>query len=353
MHARRGATVSKNHTVAIDQTGETFTVAPNVYVLDAALESDISYPRYCKTGVCGSCKSILVVGDIEHDSHTQVALSDDERNLGRFLACRARPKTDCTVAFIPRDVVPRFNNKIREVDCRVIAVERATHDVSIIRMEAETKRPFIFTAGQYASVALGDLPARDFSMASRPGERWLEFHIRGQQGSDIATYLKNDLQIGAKARIKGPSGTAYFREYHGTDILAVAGGTGIAPIKSIVDMALTAGVRQPIEVYFGVRAERDVYLADHFSSLATKYSNLKFTLVLSDEKKVKKGRRTGFVSDALDADLETGRNVRAYVAGPQAMVEATFKVLDRAGVRRKNCFADYFEMRRAAASSRL
>jgi CDP-4-dehydro-6-deoxyglucose reductase/ferredoxin-NAD(P)+ reductase (naphthalene dioxygenase ferredoxin-specific) len=319
-------------------------------VLDAALDAGISYPRYCKTGVCGSCKSILVAGTIDHDSHTQVACSDEERGLGRFLACRARPTSDCTVALIPRDVVPRFVNVAREYPCRVAAIEPATHDVVIVKLTIATGGPFVFTAGQYAHVTFDRLGAREMSMANRPGDPTLDFHIRCVPGSDVAAFVADKLRVGKTATVKGPYGNAFFREYHGTEIIAVAGGTGIAPIKSIVDMALTAGVRQPLALYFGVRTERDIYLEDHFRGLAAKFPNFTFTLALS-EAKSGRSRRTGLVSDALAADLAPGRNVRVYFAGPPPMVEATAKVLERAGVRRKNWFADYFDHKRAAVSA--
>ncbi len=340
----------KFHTVTIDQTGASFAMPADQFVLDAALDAGISYPRYCKTGVCGSCKSILIAGTIDHDSHTQVACSDEERGLGRFLACRARPTSDCTVALIPRDVIPRFTNVAREFPCRVEAIVPATHDVVIVKLAIVAGGPFVFTAGQYARVAFDGFAVRDLSMANRPGDPTLDFHIRCMPGSDIAAFIEQKLRVGTTARAMGPYGNAFFREYHGTEIIAVAGGTGIAPIKSIIDMALTAGVRQPLELYFGVRAERDIYLEDHFRGLAAKFPNFTFTLALS-EAKPGKNRRPGLVSDALAADLAPGRNVRVYIAGPPPMVEATAKVLEKAGVRRKNWFADYLDHKRASASA--
>jgi CDP-4-dehydro-6-deoxyglucose reductase/ferredoxin-NAD(P)+ reductase (naphthalene dioxygenase ferredoxin-specific) len=136
-------------------------------------------------------------------------------------------------------------------------------------------------------------------------------------------------------------GTSSWRRRHTGPILAVAGGSGLAPIKSIVETALTSGARQPIRLYIGGRAERDLYLLDHFAALAARHPNLSVTPVLSQADGPTE-RRTGFLADALSADLADLDGWKAYLAGPPAMVESCVDALAARGMARGDCHADAF-----------
>ncbi|MCW5773845.1 MAG: oxidoreductase, partial [Rhodospirillaceae bacterium] len=211
--------------------------------------------------------------------------------------------------------------------------------------------PFDFSAGQYAQVIFGPaagegrLPPRDFSMASRPGDDVLEFHIRLVPGGAVTPYVAEKLRPGETVRVVGPYGNAFYRSRHTGPILALAGGSGLAPIKSTVEEALATGARQPIHLYFGVRAERDLYLLDHFAALAARHPNLKFVPVLS-EPDGPTTRRTGYLSEAVGKDFAAAEGgldgFKAYLAGPPIMVETSTLVLKHLGLARQNCHADAF-----------
>ena len=142
-------------------------------------------------------------------------------------------------------------------------------------------------------------------------------------------------------RVEGPLGTAHLRDNHRGPILAVAGGSGLAPIKAIVESALAGGAQQPIHLYFGVRAERDLYLEGHFRALTEQHPNLTFTPVLS-EPDGPTGRRTGYLADAVAADFADLDGFKAYLAGPPIAVETTVGKLRAAGMRRRDIHADAF-----------
>ena len=332
--------MTKSHQIHIRETGETFTAAEGEYILDAALRQEIWYPRYCRNGVCGSCKTTLVAGDIEMDEYRVTALNPAEHGLNRILACRARAKSDCDVAFIPRDTMPRFSHPVSDVTCTVKAIEHATHDVRVLKLTLAAGSAFIFTAGQYANVRFDGLEPRGLSIASRPGDEDIELHVRCVDGGELSEHVKNELKPGDTVYLNGPQGKAYLREVHNGAIIAVAGSIGLAPIKSIVDMALTAGLRQDIHVYLGFRDERDIYYEDHFRALEARAPNVQVNIVLS-ETRAATSRRTGLIADAIAEDLGPLKGARAYLAGPPAMIDAALPVLQRIGVRRKNCFADH------------
>jgi ferredoxin-NAD(P)+ reductase (naphthalene dioxygenase ferredoxin-specific) len=142
-------------------------------------------------------------------------------------------------------------------------------------------------------------------------------------------------------RVSGPFGTAYLREQHSGPILAVAGGTGLAPVRAILLTALAKGMPQPIHFYFGVRTERDVYGEAELRALAAKHPNLKVHIVVT-QSPVAAGHRSGLVTDAVAADFADLRGFQVYMAGPPAMVDAATELVARLGVQPRDMHADAF-----------
>lgn len=237
---------------------------------------------------------------------------------------------------------------LRRLACRLATLEQVTPDIRILQLKIIDGGPFAFSAGQYARLAFDALPARDYSLASRPGEPFLEFHIR-DMGDGASRYVAQHLRPGEAVGVEGPFGDAYLRHDHPGPVLAIAGGSGLAPMKSIVETALAGGMRQPIHLYFGARDEADLYLERHFHDLAARHVNLRYVPVLSTPSRPT-GRRTGLVGAAVAADFRDLRGCKAYLAGPPAMVESAMGVLYRRGVRAEDMHADpfYSEAEKAA-----
>ena len=209
-----------------------------------------------------------------------------------------------------------------------------------MRLEIASGGPFDFSAGQFASVTFDGCPPRDYSMANVPGDPILEFHIRRTVGGATSLHVAEKLSLGDSVRVEGPFGTSYLRETHRGPIIAVAGGSGMAPIKAIVERALQKNLPQHIYCYFGVRTERDLYLHDDFAKLAGSHKNLHFIPVLSEGDGLV--RRCGLVHDAVAADFDEVDGCKAYLAGPPIMVEAATRLLEQRGMRRIDIHADAF-----------
>lgn len=308
-------------------------------ILAAALRAGLPYPHGCRSGNCGACKSELFEGEVELAPYSKYALADSERAAGLILACRAAAWSDCRVA--PLDPEDSAVHPSRVLDCETVSIAAATHDIRILRLAIRGGGPFDYSPGQYAQVAFPGLPARDYSMATPPAGDTLEFHIRLVAGGAVTPFVLNDLRPGMRAKVSGPLGTAHYRARHKGPILALAGGSGLAPIKAIVEAALAGGASQPIRLYFGVRDERDLYLEEHFRGLAERHSNLRFVPVLSEPSAATR-RRTGFLADAVAADLGDLDGWKAYLAGPPIMVETATATLRKKGLRRQDCHADAF-----------
>jgi len=326
------------HHVRIAALGRTIEVVEGETILAAALRAGVNYPAACESGTCATCKSRLMAGEVRMLQHSPFALSAEERAQGLVLACVSLPLSDCVITH--DDLAGLATPAVATMAGRVVGLSDATHDIKRIMVEP-VGGTFEFLPGQFARLRFGTLPERDYSMASLPGEAPLEFHIRLIPGGAVSAYVHRTLRLGDIVSVHGPFGTAFLRPEPAGPILAVAGGSGLAPIRSIVGSALRAGITQDIHLYFGVRDERDLYLGDDFRILERRHPNLHFLPVLS-QPSGQTIRRRGYLADILREDLRDLRGWIAYLAGPPVMVETCEAALFPLGLSRDCCHADPF-----------
>jgi CDP-4-dehydro-6-deoxyglucose reductase/ferredoxin-NAD(P)+ reductase (naphthalene dioxygenase ferredoxin-specific) len=328
-----------SYRVSVRQLESPFTVEDGQTILDAAFAAGFDYPCGCQSGNCGACKSALLSGDVELAPYSEFALTDEEKAAGQILACRAMPQSDVELAWLEGDEVAAHPQ--RRMTCTVEALEPLTHDIRRVALRIQQGGPFTFSPGQYAQLQFDGCPERDFSMANQSDQDTLEFHIRAVVGGAVSQHVLSRLKPGDTVRVFGPRGVSVLREQHRGPIVALAGGSGLAPIQSIVERALTLGLKQPIRLYFGIRDERDLYYEDRFKALAAQHPNFTFTPVLSEPAGTT-ARRIGFLADVLAADFKTLDGAKAYLAGPPIMVETCIIVLQKLGLKKEHCHADAF-----------
>lgn len=313
--------------------------AGRLRILEAALDAGVPYPHGCGTGECGSCKSQLICGDITMDRYSPDALSDAERERGLILACRTRLVGDATVRWLsttaPQPMV--------KLDARVFAIFRVAHDVMVLTLSLPAGQKLDFRPGQFAKLRFGKLPARSYSMASQPENGLLEFHIRTVPNGLVSSYVAQRLEMGEKVEVRGPFGDAHWDEELGRaaqPLLLLAGGTGMAPIVSVLDAALRQGVAgRQIHVYHGVRSEQDLYTGSQMAARAKEHG-FRFVPVYSE--RAVGGARSGFLHDALAEDFQSLMGTVIYVAGPPPMVEAVKTVAIGRGADAERMRSDPF-----------
>lgn len=262
--------------VNLPQAGRAVPVEPEQTVLASALASGVDYPHVCRSGRCGSCKSRLASGTVTMLTHTRFSLTDEEKAAGLILACRAVPQSDVTATWSRGDA--GAERPLKRLEALVTSVSPVTHDIVRLLVTLGDE-DLAFSAGQYVKFTVGEGLARDYSIASMPGGRELEFHVRMVPGGAVSTHIHEYLWVGDIVMVEGPFGEAHLRALHTGPILAVAGGSGLAPIRSIVETALSSGMRQPIRLYFGVREDRDVYDLDVLERLARGHENFSYQIV--------------------------------------------------------------------------
>jgi CDP-4-dehydro-6-deoxyglucose reductase/ferredoxin-NAD(P)+ reductase (naphthalene dioxygenase ferredoxin-specific) len=228
----------------------------------------------------------------------------------------------------------------RVMRCRVLELQDLTHDIKAVRFAVEAGGPFVFSAGQYAQIEFAPGLSRHYSMASTPQDDELIFHVRHMPGGRTSGYVAKDLKVGDKVKVSGPLGIAYLRERHNGPVLLVAGGSGLAPIQSILHSMLERGHAAPVSLYFGVRSERDVYHEALLKDLAACHRNFSYTVVLSEQKGAP-GRRYGPVHQAIELPSNPDATM-AYLAGPPVMIEAAMALLGERGLLPRQIHADAF-----------
>jgi CDP-4-dehydro-6-deoxyglucose reductase/ferredoxin-NAD(P)+ reductase (naphthalene dioxygenase ferredoxin-specific) len=310
--------------------------AGRLRILEAALDSGVPFPHGCGSGECGSCKSRLIDGEVSCDRYSPDALSDEERAAGLILACRSRPVTDVTVKWLSTAAaLPMV-----KLDTNVVHIERASRDVVVLTLGLRDGQRFDFRAGQFAKLRFGKLPARSYSMASQPGQGPLVFHIRILPDGKVSGPVGRDLRAGDPVEVRGPFGEAYWDGVKSTRLMLLAGGTGMAPILSVLDAALRGG--QPtrgIQVYHGVRTEADLYASDLLHQRANEHG-IRFVPVFAEGKPA--SGRSGHLHEALARDVTDFADTCIHVAGPPPMVDAVMDLAVNRGAAPERIRADAF-----------
>lgn len=325
--------------IKISSWPQTIVARKNETVLEAALREGVPYPHNCRSGECGECKTKLLNGDVKHDPYSKSELSDSERKDGYVLACRSRPTSDVEVAF-DQSAPPTISIPVKHYKAQVRSIERLAHNVTCVRVSTSGKT-MKYLAGQYADLSIGKLPDRSFSMANSPGQGELEFHIRHVPDGLVSGYVSQNLGVGEKIFLKGPYGTSYFRDSFVGTMILVAGGTGLAPVLSILKQALEQDYSQHISVYFGVQQERDIYCEQELQQIAQQHSNVTVQIVLSNSLE-QRSKRTGFLHDAIDQDFKDLTGAKVYAAGPPPMIDALQELVLKKGVNEQDIHCDPF-----------
>jgi CDP-4-dehydro-6-deoxyglucose reductase, E3 len=249
---------------------------------------------------------------------------------------------DMTQIRAQADTAPTLSAPQRFVST-VLRVDQLAPDVIGLVMAPPANLRFSYRPGQYLSVLLADGQRRSFSMASAWGlGRPIELHVRQRPGGCFTDAVLSALQVGDQLQCEGPFGHVDWREGTGPAIL-MGTGTGLAPLKALIEHALAAGGQRPIHLYWGGRAPADLYLKAHFHHLAAYHTRLRFIPVLSRPPADWAGRR-GYVQDAVAEDFANLHDADLYACGSPTMITAARERLaDRSGFDEDRFVADAFE----------
>jgi CDP-4-dehydro-6-deoxyglucose reductase len=333
---------ASEYTVRIEPHGRTIRVRSDQPVLEAALGSGLNLPHSCKSGHCSSCRARLVSGEIHYPNGRTAGLTPQEAQQGYVLLCQARARSDLKVEV--RIIANASEAEIKTLPCRIARLERLAPDVMQVFLRLPAVERLQFQAGQYLDVLLEGGRRRSFSIASPPHDSdQIELHVRRVPGGGFTGTVFESFQAGSLLRIEGPIGQFIYRESAAPAVL-VAGGTGFAPIKSILRHALERGSTREFHFYWGARRAGDVYEGELVRGWARRFPQLRFTPVLSEvDTAADPGLRAGWVHEAVLADFPSLAAFDVYAAGPPAMIEAIRATFPAHGVNEDRLHFDSFD----------
>jgi benzoate/toluate 1,2-dioxygenase reductase subunit len=286
-------------------------------VLDAAFRARINLPMDCSDGVCGTCKCRAESGRYDlGDDYLEDALSDDEKSSGLVLTCQMVPQGDCVIA------VPASSSACKTGQSRFAATVSKVeqhHDAAVVlELDVDATAP-VFLPGQYVNIDVpGSAQHRSYSFSSAPGESRISFLIKKTPGGVMSSWLES-AHTGNKVELTGPLGSFYLRAVE-RPLLFLAGGTGLAPFLSMLEVLARANSQQKVHLIYGVTRDLDLVQVDAIDAYAAKLSNFSYATVVADADSAHP--RKGWVTQHMPAEALNDGDVDVYLCGPPPMVDA-------------------------------
>ncbi len=329
--------------VKVEPSGHQFNVEAGETVLEAALRQGVALPYGCRNGACGACLGKLLSGEVSYPEGSPPALGDAEQAAGQAVLCQAVAESDLVIE--SREAEQAQDIEVKILPSRIAVMQRLNHDVMLLKLKLPETERMQFLAGQYIDILLKDGRRRSFSLANAPhDDDYLVLHIRHIEGGDFTGEVFDKMQLKDILRIEGPHGQFCLREDSNRPLIFMAGGTGYAPIKGMLDHMLAMGIQRPVHLYWGARAREDLYLHQEAEALAALHDNIRYTPVLSEPKDSDNWTgRTGYVHDAILEDYPDLSEYEIYAAGPPAMVYAGRDALPAHGLDLSRYYSDAFE----------
>ena len=367
--------------IRIQSSGREFTVEEKETVLAAALRQGVMLAYSCRNGACGTCKGKLVSGELDYGTYESRAMSEAEKENGHALFCQAKPLSDLVIE--AKEIAAAKDIPIRIMPARVVQMEKLADDVMRLSLKLAEGQRLQFLAGQYIDILLSGNLRRSFSLSTSPlSDELLQLHIRHVPGGHFTDHVFGKMKEKDLLRFQGPFGMFFLREddvQGSTNVgrsqhpasrgistsmyvtgdrmsratserpaILVAGGTGFAPIKGILEYVFAKGITRPLHLYWGVRAKRDLYLADLPAVWAKEHKNFKFTSVLSAPKPEDHWNgRLGWVHEAVVENYPDLSQHEVYASGPPPMIEALKGVVKKHGLPEDRLYYDSFEFAHA------
>jgi CDP-4-dehydro-6-deoxyglucose reductase, E3 len=326
----------KNFTVTLAGSEKSFSVAPHETVLAASRRAGLALPYSCLSGRCGSCAARVLSGRW-HYLDAPSALSASE-HLDHALLCQAHVDSDLSLAL--KEVAEVAELAIVQTRAQLIAKTALSSDVLALTLLPE--QPVRYLAGQYLEFVLPDGKRRPFSIANAPRKDGVvELHVRKVAGGGFTQMLFDATEVGAEFLLDLPHGTFVPRADSDRPLLFVAGGTGFAPIKALLEHFSMRNPAREAHLYWGARVAADFYLPEHIAQFKSALSQLRYTPVLSEQASF--DTRYGTLHDAVLEDYPSLGNFDVYMSGPPAMISACRTAFLAAGLPEDRLYYDSFD----------
>jgi NAD(P)H-flavin reductase/ferredoxin len=336
-------TALETYEVTLEPSGKTMIVKEGQTLLDAAIRNGIQVAYGCRHGSCSACKCQVLDGEYEiMDRVSEYSLMSFEREEGITLMCSTLVESDLVIEVEEEESeFPFF--AVHDFEAEVVENKRVTHDIHTIKLKLTDPEQIEYASGQFFEF---DIPGMDetraYSLANQyDGGNTLEFHVKRIPDGKGSNYMC-DLQTGDVVTGSGPYGKMQLRDRN-KDLIFVAGGSGMAPIKSLLEQLFSEPFENEAWFFYGARTTNDLYLTEEWEELAKQHSNFHFVPALSNQDPAEDwDGETGFIADVIGRKLNDMKNMDAYLCGPPIMIETTCDALYKGGIKGNNISFDEF-----------
>ena len=323
--------------VTLFGTDLSFEVEPGESILYAALRANIHLAHDCKSGTCATCRFRLLEGAVAYEE-PPMGLMPEEEAEGYALACQGRPLCDIVAE---AEVRPSLLAEPERCTAIVRKVTPLSHDVTHLVLEVPEVAASTYRPGQYINLDVGGGKVRSYSMASPPNGETVDFHIKRVPGGHFTSSRLPSLTPGAELEVELPHGMFFLRDEDFRPLLMLATGTGLAPIKSILQSLHDDPDGPPVTLYWGARTEADLYFDRELRSWADRLPDFRYVPVLS-QPPAGSSYRTGHVQEAAAEDIEDFSEYGIYLCGSPPMVSAAKRLFIARGASINHIYADSF-----------
>lgn len=335
-----------SYKVTLEPVGVEMEVEEDETVLEAAFRQGIALMHGCNQGQCSTCKSLLLDGDAGMERYSTFALNDQEKEEGYVLLCKTVPYSDLTVELLQYDEEAlKVSVPIKNFETTVESIESLTHDIR--KLTLKLNEPIKFHSGQFVDLYAPDKSFyRSYSMANTPKQSdRLEFMIKIFKGGRFSTLVDEQLEIGDTLEVRGPFGNCIRREENTGDIVLIGGGSGMAPLWSILNDIVEKNVKRNVTFFYGARTKKDLFYLEKFEEIATRLEGFRFIPALSQPLPEDQwSGEIGLITDIIEkyVSVDSAKQLDAFLCGPAPMIDAAMAVLRGKGVTPDRILFDKF-----------
>ena len=304
-------------------------------ILESALSVGHVFEYSCKNGQCGACKVSLLEGEVV-ELQNQVALSEHDRKNRKVLTCCCAPNTD--VLIDAEELSALKDIVVKTLPARINQLTKHSEHILEVELRLPPTAEFNYLEGQFIDVIAPSSVRRSYSIANRADEKTIKLYIKKVEQGVLSQYWFEKAKVNDLLRIEGPKGTFFFRGKR-KKIVCLATGTGVAPIKAILDKfdkQHNLGDELQVALYWGNRAIEDFCWQPEYENLSMDYHP-----VLSRGDDSWQGR-VGYVQDVAGEDIQDYSDTEVYACGSLQMIESAKEVLTAKGLPDTHFYADAF-----------
>jgi benzoate/toluate 1,2-dioxygenase reductase subunit len=312
----------------------------NEKLSDAAYRQKINIPLDCRDGACGTCRAHCESGsyDMPASGYIEDALEESDAAKGYVLACQMRPTSDCVVK------IPATSQACKAGAAmypgQIASVEHMSDSTIAFAIDLADPAALDFLPGQYVNVSIpGTELTRSYSFSSAPGAAQARFVVRNVPNGRMSSYLSSDAHPGQAISFAGPYGSFYLRPVT-RPLLLLAGGTGIAPFLSMLDVLAAHGFTHPVRLVYAVTNEHDLVALEQLDRIASDHPQ--FTYVTCVAAPDSAHPRKGYATAHVEPGWTHGGDVDVYLCGPVGMVEAVRSWMTDTGISPANFYYEKF-----------